>query len=212
MRPTVRVICALAMAVGVTIALPAAGHPDLSGAWTLNRDASEFPKEVGFDPEWVEGGASAGGTQSATTTRSGGGRGGRGGGGMSVRLPSAAGQYQSEEDTKKVLELVNGVKTPSPQLTITQTDAAVTLADAANRRRTFHPGAKEDVIQLEAGPVVTVTKWEGASLLIRYRVGPLQELRYSYSKDPASGRLIEHVQLADHGRGPTITRTYDASR
>ena len=38
-------IVLIAVALGVRV--HAAGHPDLSGVWMLNRDASEFPKKLG---------------------------------------------------------------------------------------------------------------------------------------------------------------------
>ena len=194
------------------VRLRAAGHPDLSGAWTLNRDASDFPKEVGFDPDWVDGGPSGSTAQDGTTSRSSGTRGGRGGGGgTSTRLPAVAGHYQSEEDTRKLKEILNEVKTPPMQLTITESDSAVTIADSDGRRRVVHPGAKQDVIQLEAGPMVAVTKWDGTALLVSYRVDADQELRCWYSRDAASGRLIVRTQLAERNRGQVVTRAYDAA-
>jgi len=193
------------------VRLAAAGRPDLSGVWTLNRGASDFPKEVGFDPEWVDGGLSGSTAQGGTSTRSSSARGGRGGGGgTSIRLPAAAGHYQSEEDTRKLKEILNEVKTPPAQLTISESDSAVTIADSDGRRRVVHPGAKEDVIQLEAGPMVAVTKWDGGALLVSFHVDTDQELRCWYSRDAASGRLIVRMQLAERNRGQVVTRAYDA--
>jgi len=193
-----------------TILGSAGSHPDLSGAWTLNRDSSEFPREVGFDPNWLDGGSGSGG-QSGTTRSGGGGRGGRGGGGGSARLPPPAGRYLSEEDSKKIQELVNEVKVPPAQLTISQTDLAVGIIDARGRRRVFHTNGKEDIVQLDAGPIGAITKWQGVELLIRYLVDNDQELRYWYSRDPTQVRLVVRVQFADHGRGETIRRVYETA-
>jgi hypothetical protein len=191
-------------------------RPELSGTWTLNRDSSEFPREVGFDPDWVDGGAggrSSGG--GGGTSRSGGGRGGRGGGGGggggSTRVPPPSAHFLSEEDSKKLRELVDEVKAPPAQLTISQTGATVTIADDRGRTRVLRTNGKEDTIRLDAGPIGAVTKWDGVELLIRYRVDDDQELRCRYSRDPGTGRLIVRAQLADHGRGQVITRVYDAA-
>jgi hypothetical protein len=200
------------IAVALSVRAHAAGHPDLSGVWMLNHEASEFPKEVGFDPDWVDGGPSGSTGQGGTTARSSGARGARGGGGgTSIRLPAVAGHYQSEEDIRKLKEILNEVKAPPMQLTITESDSAVTIADSAGRQRLVHPGAKQDVIHLEAGPMVAVTKWDGAALLVSYRVDVDQELRCWYLRDAASGRLIVRMQLAERNRGQVITRAYDAA-
>jgi hypothetical protein len=210
---TGRVVSGIVLiAVALGVRGHAAGHPDLSGVWMLNRDASEFPKEVGFDPDWVDGGPSGSTVQGGTTTRSSGARGGRGGGGgTSIRLPAVAGHYQSEEDVRKLKEVLNEVKAPPMQLTITESDSAVTIADSAGRHRVVHPGAKQDVIQLEAGPMVAVTKWDGAAMFVSYRVDVGQELRCWYSRDATSGRLIVRMQLAERNRGQVLTRAYDAA-
>jgi hypothetical protein len=115
------------------------------------------------------------------------------------------------EDSKKIRELVDEVKIPPAQLTISRTDATVTIVDDRGRARVFRTNGREDTIQLDAGPIGAVTKWEGVELLIRYRVDKDQELRCRYSRDPGTGRLIVRALLADHGRGEVITRVYDAA-
>ena len=206
--------CGVALAVGVLCSLVAvrvhgASRPDLSGTWTLNRDLSEFPSEVGFDPDWHD--SDAGGQTG--TGRSGGGR-GRGGGGSvsgggSSRAGSVSTRFESEEDSRKIRELMNEVKEPSEHLTITQTDAAVTIVDARGRVRTLHIGGKEDTLQLDAGPVGVITKWENAQLVSRLLVEKDRELRYRYSRDPVTRQLVVEVQFAEHGRGALIKRIYD---
>jgi len=208
--------CGVAVVVAVLCSLVAvrvhgASRPDLSGAWTLNRDFSEFPSEVGFDPDWHDS-DTAGRTG---TGRSGGGRGrGRGGGGSvsgggSSRAGSVSTRFESEEDSRKIRELMNEVKEPSEHLTITQMDAAVTIVDARGGARTLHIGGKEDTVQLDAGPVGVITKWENAQLVSRLLVQRDRELRYRYSRDPVTRQLVVEVQFAEHGRGAVIKRIYD---
>jgi hypothetical protein len=207
------------VAIGVVFAMlfsvPAidvrgASRPDLSGAWTLNRQLSEFPREAGFDPDWHD---SETGGQSGAGRSSGGGRRGGGGGGRSAGGSSSGGTlstvFESEEDAKKIRELVSEVLSPSPKLTITQTDAAVTIVDTSGRTRRVHPGGKEDTLELEAGPVVVISKWENGQLLLRCQVEKNRELRYRYSRDPGARQLAIETQFADHGRGAVIKRIYD---
>jgi hypothetical protein len=189
-----------------------ASRPDLSGSWTLNHELSEFPREVGFDPDWHD--SDTGGQTSTGRSGGGGGRGGRGGGaggGGSSRVGSISTLYESEEDSRKIRELSHEVKEPSERLTITQTDAAVTIVDARGRSRTFHTGGKEDTLELDAGPLGVTAKWENAQLVIRGRVEKDRELRYRYSRDPGARQLGVEVQFADHGRGALIKRVYDAA-
>jgi hypothetical protein len=204
----VGVLCGV-MAVGAR----GASRPDFSGAWTLNHDLSELPREVGFDPNWHDPET---GTQTSTGRSGGGGRGGRGGGGSgngggSSRIGNVPTVFESEEDSRKIRELVDEVKGPPERLTITQTDAAVTIADARGRARTVHPGGKQDTLDLDAGPVSVTAKWENAQLVIRCLIEKDRELRYRYSREPGTDRLVIEVQFADHGHGALIKRVYDAA-
>jgi hypothetical protein len=202
------IVCGMA---AFTVHGGAQGRPDLAGVWTLNRDLSEFPSEVGFDPNW---GDSASGNNQGGPARSGsGGRGGgdrgRGTGGGAPRLPAAASHFQSEEDVKKMREIVQEVREPAAQITISRTSTTVSIADPRGRTRLFDTSGKEDIIQLDAGPISAVTKWDGAELLVRYHVDKDQDLVYRYGRIPGSDRLRVRVQFSDHGRGAVITRVYD---
>ena len=215
-RQLVAAAAACALCGAMAVAARGAARPDFSGTWTLNRELSAFPREVGFDPDWQDSGSSG----QSGSGRSGGGGGGRGGGrgsrtssgggGGSGRLSPTAHQ-ESEEDSRKIKELVEVVKTPSARLTITQTDPAMIIVDDRDRRQTFHIGGKEDTIDLEAGPIGAITKWEDAQLVIRYLVEKDRELRYRYSREPGTSRLVVEVQFADHGRGELIKRVYDVA-
>src|SRR5437016_5904691 len=86
-------------------------HPDLTGTWLLNRELSEFPKEVGFDPFVPPESANAGGG-----TRS---RGGPGGG----ALPSPFAVSESEEDFARMRQMIAEVQAPPPSMTIAQDES-----------------------------------------------------------------------------------------
>jgi hypothetical protein len=201
----------------VTAGVPGAARPVLSGTWVLNRELSDFPREVGFNPDWLA--ESSGGGQTGTgrsggggTSRSGGGggRGGRSsGGGGSSRVLTPSAHFESEDDIKRSQELVDEVKNPSARLTTMQTDAAVTIVDDRGRAHTFHTNGKEETVELEAGGIGAITKWENAQLLVRYRVEKDRELQYRYGRDPATDRLVVEIRFADHGHGDLIRRVYD---
>jgi hypothetical protein len=187
----------------------AAPRPQLAGSWKLNRQLSEFPREVAFDADWQDT-SGAGGGGAGRSGRSGGGRGGgRGSGGaQSVGAPSFGRRFESEADSKNVQQLVDEVKNPPERLTISQTDAAITI-EAGAKTRTFHPTGKEDQVALDAGPVAMFTTWQGNALLIRLQAEQDRELRYRRSRDAAEPRLLIEAQLAQRGRGETIKRIYD---
>lgn len=180
---------------------PAPAHPQLAGTWSLNRDASEFPAEVGFDPDWARAAArDSGGSEG------GGGRGGREGGSGSRNPPVVA--RLSEDEAREIQELVDEVKTPPARLTITQSDTAIGVTDDRGATRVFHPTGKDESIALRTGGVGAISRWEGTGFYVRLRINKDQELRYHYSRD-ARGRLVVRAQLADHGKGQEITRVYD---
>ena len=134
------------------------------------------------------------------------------GGGGSSRAGIVSTLFESEEDSRKIRELVNEVKGPSAQLTITQTDAAVTIVDAGGRARTFHAGGKEDTLELDAGPVGVTTKWENAQLVIRCLVEKDRELRYRYSREPGAQPTRGRGPVCrSRPRGELIKRIYDAA-
>ena len=85
----------------------------------------------------------------------------------------------------------------------------VTIADPDHGTRTFPVDGKEHTIQLEAGPLAAVTKWDAAQLVIRYLVQKNQELRVTLTRGAEGRQLIVTTQFADRGRGQLIKRVYD---
>jgi hypothetical protein len=193
----------------------AAPRPDLSGAWKLDAGQSDMPGEVGFDPDWQDTESKSGGRGSGDGGRSSGGGGGRGGGrsagsgGGSSRIGAIAPRFESEEDSRKIRELVAEVKNPPARLAIAQTDAAITITDEHGRARTFHPTGKEETLQLEAGPIGVVSRWGPAELVIRYRVEKDRELLYRFARAAGARQLLVTTQFAERGRGQIIKRVYD---
>src|SRR5712692_27720 len=78
-RSSLAVILVWAIFVGIPRPAPvwAQDKSDSAGRWTLNRELSQFPREIGFGVDWL----SAGGSGLDSTARGGRGRRGSGGGG-----------------------------------------------------------------------------------------------------------------------------------
>jgi hypothetical protein len=192
----------------------AAPPAQFAGRWRLNRDLSEFPKEVAFGIETTEAGPASNGRQSGGSGgggRRGGGRSG-GGGGSSGGGFSIQSVRESEEDVNKVKELIADAKNPSPILTISQTETAIVVTDAQDRTRAFHPTGKEEIQQLDAGPIGATSKWIGAQLSVQFTIRKDRIFHYVYSRLPGGQLLVETRLEEGHDRQKTevIKRVYDS--
>jgi hypothetical protein len=187
----------------------------LAGRWRLNRDLSEFPTEVGFGFVTSGDDSTTGGRQS-----SGGGGGGRrrGGGGSGGSTRGSPGAFdsrsvrESEEDANKIKELIADARNPSSVLTISQAETAVTITDSKDRARVFHQTGKEEIEQLDAGPIGSTSRWNGQQLVIQFTITHDRIFRYLYSRLPG-GQLLVETRLEDGRAGNNaniIKRVYDA--
>ena len=169
----------------------AQGPSRLAGRWTLSRELSEFPRELGFGMDLVPVGGSS------QASGAGGRRGRRGGSAGSPGGPVSpfASGRESPDDVKRLQQLTAEVRNPSTHFTIAETATSVTITDDRGRARLFHPGAKEDVLQLDEVPVVAVTKWEAGRLVILYKVEEDRELRYTLSSDGRSRAARGRCQI-----------------
>jgi hypothetical protein len=214
-RRSLHACIVVALVAGLAARAEVVARPDLSGTWKLNGGQSDMPSEVGFDPNWQDTESKSGGRSGGGGGRSSGGGGGRGGGrgsgssGGSSSIGAIAPRFESEEDSRMIRELVAEVKNPPATLMITQTDAAITIADANGRTRTYHPTGKEETIQLDAGSIGVVSQWGPAEMVIRYRVEKDRELRYTLARAAGARQLLVTTQFAERGRGQIIKRVYD---
>jgi hypothetical protein len=176
---------------------------DFGGQWTLNRDLSQFPREIGFGVDW----ASTGGAGQDSTARDGRGRRGSGSGGAGA---FSAGR-ESQDDAKRLQQLTAEVRNPSSHLTIAETPTAATIKYDDGQSRTFYPDRKEHVIQLNGVPVVVTAKREAGRLVVSYSVEQDRELRYTYSRVTSPPRLVVDVQFIERGGGDQVRRIYEPS-
>jgi hypothetical protein len=189
--------------------LSAQSGPDLAGRWTLNRELSQFPAEIGFGADWLTAGKSA----PDSTASGGGGRGRRGGGGGSGASGAGGGNFtglrQSRDDAERIRQLTAEVREPATHLTIADTPTAVTLTNDRAQSRTFHPDGRDEVLQLDGVPVEVNAKRDAGRLLVVYRVEPGRELRYTYSRTASPAQLVVDVQFVERGGGDKVRRVYE---
>jgi len=172
--------------------------PALAGSWALDRALSQFPREVGFGMDVVPSSRSGSGDSAGAE-----------GGFTSGNPKSLTAKPQTQEVARNTQQLVDEVRNPPVRLTIAQTAAAVTMTDDRGRARTFHADGREELQALDAGPVTTTARVEGARLVVRYKIEPGRELRYSYSRKADPPQLVVQAEFLEHGGRDTVVRTYE---
>jgi hypothetical protein len=196
----------------VLAAAPQAQPPSpLGGIWTLNRGASEFPAELGFNPAWAttpppEGRGMSGGS-------GGGGRGRRGSsssGGDTRGTSPFSPRAESYEDARRVQLVTSNARNPPVRLVIVDTPYAVTITNELGQSRTLHTDGKEETVEIEGTLFGVTSRRDGDELISTYRVGANREIRYTYSVTPDPKRLIIDVQFLEKGNGDKARRIYDA--
>jgi len=177
---------------------------DLTGSWTLNHPSSQFPTEIGFSASFldtVEPGDSAPGGR--------GRRRGGGGGGGGVTAPRV--QTESAEDAQRVRFLTDEVRIPFERLTIAVTPAMVTMTPDRGPARIFHPGRRDEEVNL--GPVTAVANatWEENRLVIVYKAEAGRSVRYTYAAGQNPRQLDVDVEFIERGGGDKVHRVYEPS-
>jgi hypothetical protein len=180
---------------------PAPAAADLHGTWQLNRELSQFPRDVGFGMDVTGAGKpSSGDTGAAEMVGQGSNP------GLAVNRPA------SREEAMNSRQLVAEVRTPPLRLTIVHSGAAIVITDERGRSRTYHPDGREAFTPFDAAPVATVSRWEAGRLIVRYKVEPGREVRYTVSHRASPPQLVVQADLLERGGRDTIVRVYDAAR
>jgi hypothetical protein len=163
--------------------LSAQSPTDLAGSWTLNRQLSQFPKEVGFSASFLSPG------------------------------PGARIQTESQEDSQRARFLSDEVRLPADRLTITVTPAIVTIAPDPGAARTVQPGRRDESVRIGPVTVITNSSWDAGQLTIVYRAQTGRLLRYTYSLNPKPMQLIVDVEFVEgKGGGDKVRRVYEPVR
>ena len=168
--------------------------PDLDGTWRLNRELSQFPREVGFGMDVTGAGRPAtGDTRMAGAEDP----------GLVANRPA------SREEAENSRQLVAEVRNPPVRLTIVRSAGALVVTDERGRSRTYHPDGREAFTPLDAAPVATVCRWEGGRLIIRHKVEPGREVRYTLSRRASPPQLVVQAELLERGGRDSVVRIYE---
>jgi len=155
------------------VLLPAPGHAQnaspLAGLWTLNRSLSEFPREIGFNVDWIARPSGDGQNAGSTVGGRGGRRGSAGGGDRGSSGPLSV-RRESYEDARRVQLLTAEVRNPPVRLMVVDTPTTFTITNELGQSRTLHPNGKEESIELEGVALAVTTKRDGDRVVVVYDV------------------------------------------
>jgi hypothetical protein len=192
-----------------TMTAGAQADSPLSGAWVLDRDVSQFPREVGFGADFLPLGR--GDTDNSS---GGGGRGRRGGGGGGGRtqMPALKPQGESFDDAQRRQVLTDEVRTPPARLTVVDTTDTVTITDDKGGVRTLHPDGRAETLSIGGASILTVAHREAEKLIVLYAVADLRQIRYTYSRPAGTASLAVDVEFLERSKpGDTVRRVYNTT-
>jgi hypothetical protein len=168
--------------------LSAQNPTDLAGTWTLNRQLSQFPREVGFSASFLPTEPTAG----------------------VDRSNRRGAQSETQEDSTRVRFLTDEVRLPPDRLTIEVTPAIVTITPDPGAARSVQAGLRDQPVKVGPVTAITNTSWDSGRLTIAYNAGNSRVLRYTYSVGQTPGTLAVDVDFIEGGRsGDRVRRVYD---
>jgi hypothetical protein len=191
---------------------PPADKPSLTGAWTMNKDASDVRPSRGDNDSGDRG--YGGGRRGNGGRGYGGGRGGFGGG--MGRGGAMGGGRANPDDIARMRAAMRDLTDPSDHLTITETDSMIVITGADGRTTRLSPDGKK--IKDENTGVERKTKWDGAKLVSEISGLGSGKATQIFTVDPESHQLRITVQLPGRagrngtGAARTITHVYDANK
>jgi len=192
----------LALATFSPAVVSAQDAASLAGRWTLNRELSQFPREAGFNADWLAH-ANSSGDPTPTPGQS---QGGAPAGGNRTNFPVSR---VSREDSMRNALLTNEAREPAALLTITDSATEVVITPDKGVARTFHPTGREEVVQTGDVTITATSAREAGRLIVRYKVNQAQELRYTYSRIASPPQLVVEMQFLERGKGEVIKRVYE---
>ena len=199
---------------------PAADHPNLDGAWVLNRDMGEPMQRGGGGGESSDGGGGGG------HRRGGGGYGVSAmghGGGMGGGGPMSDEQKQEMERRRALMkELLQ----PSDRMNVTVENDVVTFTESDGRVRKFKTDGKKEKHQFDNGTVETKSKWVNGGLMIEtdlqngmkltqtYTIaaGEKRQLVLATKMEGGGGGGMGHAPSGDSGERKPIMHYYDDAK
>jgi len=181
--------------------LSAQSPTDLAGTWTLNRQLSQFPQEVGFS-------ASIPGLVPGTTAGNRNGR--RGGAGCRDNAEGLCLPAFTEEDARRIRFLTDEVRLPPDRFTVVVTPATLTITPDPGAARSMRPGRRDEAVTLGPVTVVANTAWDADHWTIVYTADPGRLLRYTYTVSQSPRQLAVDVEFVERGTGgDRVRRIYE---
>jgi hypothetical protein len=171
----------------------------LSGVWTLDRDISQFPREIGFEADFVP-------PARGDSADSDGRRARRGAGIAPLLRP----QGESYEDGQRRQQLTDEVRNPPSRLTIVDTPDLVTFSDDKGNSRRLHPDGRTETLTIANVPVLTMARRDGTKLVVLYAIADLRQIRYTYTRLEGTASIAVDVEFIERSRpGDTVKRVYN---
>jgi hypothetical protein len=201
----------LAAAVAAPTPLSAQNPMQLAGAWTLNRQLSQFPTDIGFSADFLGALGPIGGPVGGGGRRGGGGGGNRGGGGGGANRGGFNGPRvvrETEADSQRISTLTDEVRNPFDHLTIAVTPTDVTITPDRAPARMLHPDGRDDTVSLGRVTSDLTATWDAGRLVVVYKAGPGRQLRYVYSLNADPIQFIVDVEFVERGGGDKVRRVY----
>jgi hypothetical protein len=197
---------------------PAADHPNIDGAWVLNRDMGD---------QMQRGGGESGDSEGGGGHRHGGGGGygvsamGRGGG--------MGGGGQMSDEQKQEMErrraLMKELLQPSARMNVTVENDIVTFTESDGRVRKFKTDGKKEKHQFDNGTVETKSKWDNTGLVIETALQNGMKLTQTYTvaagerrqlvlatKMEGGGGGMSHGTSGDSGERKPLMHYYDDAK
>ena len=153
----------------------------LNGVWTLNRAASDFPKEIGFILEYP---ADPNDAQSATPAR---GRRGGGGGGSRASSSPLSGRRESYEDGQRKQLLTGEARNPPARLMLVDSGAAVTITNELGQSRTLRLSGRTESVEVQGIVFLVTSQRDGDRVVATFQVEQDRQVRYTYSPSGVHG-------------------------
>jgi hypothetical protein len=193
----------LVAAIAHPTSLSAQDPTELNGMWTLNRQLSQLPCDLGFSADFL-------GALGPDAGPVGGGRGARrGDGGNRGGLGAPRIVRETQEDSQRVSALTDEVRNPFDHLTMAVTPAQVTITPDRAPARTLRTDGRDVTVPLGRVTSVANATWDAGRLVVVYKAETGRQLRYVYSLSANPRQLIVDVEFVERGGGDKVRRVYD---
>ena len=174
---------------------PAADHPNIDGAWVLNRDMGD---------QMQRGGGGDGGEREGGGGHRHGGGGGYGVSGMGMGRGMGGGGQMSDEQKQEMERrraLMKELLQPSDRMNVTVENDLVTFTESDGRVRKFKTDGKKEKHQFDNGTVETKSKWDNTGLVIETALQNGMKLTQTYAIAAGEKRQLVLATKMEGGGG-----------